>query len=223
MRQLTVILNEASYLGRFAKPLLSAWGTGQTILQGLVEAFSPQGISLSNVRIEDGSRSLGEQAIVIQFGNWANYRFRMERVELNLVNFSEEQLSQASQILVAGERWIKTMTEQVSFESHQLTYVGHLSIEGMTSTELLVQLPHFKLSGVGSDLGAGCVLHWYDPDRGWNGTLMLDHSQVIPDGLFAMFSVITKSQSLDYPSAIIESRRYFTDLLGQFELKLDAG
>lgn len=223
MRDLVVVLNEASYIGRFSKPLLQAWGAGEALLRAIYEAFSPYGVSLANVRVENGLRSLGEQAIVVQFGNWATYRWRLERVEFTLANFSEEQLGLAAQILAAGDRWVQHIAGGPPYASHQISYLGHARIEGATSRELLMGLPRFTLRDVGDDLGSGTIFHWYDPQKGWNGTLMLDHSQVLPDGLFTMLSIVVSSGSLDYPRVMIECRSCLDGLLAQMGLKFKTG
>lgn len=220
MNKLALVQSQASYVGTFAKPLLGVWGMGQPVLQAIFDAFSPLGVSLADIRLEEASRSPADQAIVVQFANWATYRWRLERVELTLFNFSEEQLRDLARILHASDLWVKRMAGDFSFSSHQFSYFGHSTIEGMNSREFLARLPHVQLRTSGDDLGAGMIFHWLDETKRLSTSLLVDHSQVVPLGLFTMFSAVLTVSELDYMNVIIELRGGFSDLLAQLGLEV---
>lgn len=208
-------------MGTFAKPLLSVWSAGPRVLQAIFETFSPLGVNLPSIRVEDGSKSPAEQAIVVQFSDRVTYRWRLERVELTLSRFTDEQLQQSSLILKASDQWMQRIGGELSFSSHHFSYFAHSTISGMSSQDFLMRLPHPELRSIGEDVGPGVIFHWQEASRGLNTTLLLEHSQAVPSGLFTMFSAVLAGGALDYASAILELRRHFEDLLAQLGLQLE--
>ena len=220
MNRLHVVQNEVTYKGAFSAPLFGLWGSGAPLLEALYTSFSPFGISLANIRSEELSKSPTDQSIVVQSENWI-YRWRIERVELTLSNFNDEDLRFLPKLLNANDDWMKKMGVPIEYSFHQFSYAGHLSIEEGTSQQVLERLPHLRL-GDGQELrAAGQILHWSDSTRGWQGDLVVDHSQVVSDGLFLLYSGVAKTSKLDYDNLVSYLQERLDILLSQFGLRLE--
>lgn len=220
MHRLHVVQNEVTYKGGFNGPLFQLWGSGAPLLEAMYTSLSPFGISLANIRSEELSKSPSDQSIVVQSGNWM-YRWRIERVELTLSNFTGEGLRLLPKLLNANDEWMKKMGVPVVYSFHQFSYAGHLTVEELTSQEVLEPLPHLRL-GDGQDFrAAGQILHWSDSVQGWQGDLVVDHSQVVPDGLFLLYSGMAKEWKLDYNSLVNSLQERLDILLSRLGLCLE--
>ncbi|MEW6735832.1 MAG: hypothetical protein AB1489_31355, partial [Acidobacteriota bacterium] len=88
MPKLIGLQNQFEYSGKFINPLFSLYGNGSKIIEGLFTTFSPYNISLSDIRDEPSSPRFLESAITVTFGYKSIYRWKLDRVEFTLLDFS---------------------------------------------------------------------------------------------------------------------------------------
>lgn len=220
MKTLQVVQNEINYKGSFRSPLFEVWGAGAPLLQALFSSFSPFGVGLAHIRSEESSnKSPSDQAIVVQLGNWI-YRWRIERVELNLTNFNEQDLKGVPKLLDASDDWMEKLGITVAYSVRQFSYVGHFNIEQASAHHVLEPLAHLRLGAGQESRAPGHIFHWCDSDKGWEGDLVIDHSQVVPDGLFVLYSGIANIWQGDHEALVTYLEQRLDSLLSQVGLRL---
>jgi hypothetical protein len=212
--------NEITYRGYFRSPLFQVWGTGAKLLEALYAAFTPLGVTLSNIASEETAKSPADRAIVVQAGNNCIYNWRMERVELTLRNFTNEDLRALPRLMEANDRWINAMGVEPKYASYQFSYAGHAQIDGATSGQVLARVPHIELGTGLAAVPPGQILHWVD-QAGWQGSLVIDHSQSVAEGLFLLYSGRTSTPGSGYLGVLDHLQRGLGELLARFDVRLE--
>src|SRR5919108_456184 len=93
MRKLIIQQNQVNYVGLFSKPAFSLWGNGARILEELYKAFSPYKVSLADFRQDYLSPVISDTSVTVFLGSNGNYKFKFDRVEVLLSNFTEQELT----------------------------------------------------------------------------------------------------------------------------------
>lgn len=205
MASLSVEHNQLNYVGVFSKPAFELWGKGEKILKGLFSSFEPYGINLSNIRNNTASLDPSDQEITVNLSGLI-YRFKFDRVECIRTDATEEEFSTFPQLLNNGDKWLRSELPQFSFSSHLFTYLAHTSVQGSTSHRVLAPLSTVELPELGVSRGSGMIYRSDLAEKEWELQLTLDHSLLVPDGLFIQFSILSKADHQDYLNAFQEGR-----------------
>lgn len=211
--------NEINYRGQFRTPLFQIWGAAGRLLEALHTSLSPLGVTLGNITVDETAKSPAERAIVIQAGNCV-YTWRVEKVELVLRNFSNDDLRALPRLMDANDQWMSALGAKPDYASHQFSYAGHVQVGGATSGEVLARVPHLELSNGLEARTSGQILHWMDQD-GWDGSLVMDHSQFVNDGLFLLYSGKACALGSGYVGAIDHLHKRLGELLTLFDVGLE--
>ncbi len=218
--QVSVEQNQLRHTGFFTRPLLGLWGDGKTLLQGLYGAFSPYGATIANIRNESTSLSPNDQVVSVSLGLNKIHRFRLDRTETTVTNFSQEDLKAFPELIAASERWMREAVPSFAFGSHVFAYAAHGRPRGESVEEMLKALGPSAPSVGGTDRGTGLTFHWELPDSGWRTQLAIDHSILIPEGLFIMFTLRVDADSLDYGKLAEEGRKYLDGVMNEVGLSI---
>jgi len=222
MTQLSVRDNRIEYVGLLKKPVFNLWGEGGAILGGLYDALSPYHNGLKSFgSIGDGG-SPADQAVTVDLGWQAQFRFRFDRIEAHLHTFDDSQLQTFPGVLERGAAWLLAQQPQPAFDSHLVTYRCHGPLVASNGAAFLATLPTPRLKGLGPTADAGVILHGALPSRGTLVHLTLDHSIRIRDGLFVEFQAFLPEGSIDYSVTLAELRTALDSLLAEIGLELTA-
>jgi hypothetical protein len=168
----------------FARPVLELWGEGKRILQELYEAFSPYGVTLSDIRVESATSNPADQVVAVTIGVNGIHRFRYDRIESTFFNFSDEFLAQIPPILNSSTAWIRATVPSAKFVAHHFVYSSHSNIGGISIDELLKSIGPAGPAAGGVNTGSGVIFHWEVPERQWTTQLVIDKSLALGNGVF---------------------------------------
>lgn len=212
MRKLIIQQNQVNYVGLFSKPAFSLWGEGSKILEELYKAFAPYKLSLTDFRQDYLSPVLSDISVTVFLGANGNYKFKFDRVEASLSNFSEQELTGfPTDVLSRGTDWLRSSLPDFSFQTHLLTYNNHSKLSEGTAKEFLLKFSQVNLGSVGKGLGNGLIFNWIEPKLERRVQLMIDHSHAYADALFIQFLMQYAGDKMDYWETAATGR----DLLGK--------
>lgn len=215
MARLIIERNQASYVAVLSQPVFSLWGKGGVILEGLYNAFRDLGITLADIRAESGTAAPSDEAVAVFFGAQASFRFKFDRLEGNLSNFSDQELVDFAKMLGRGDAWIRSSTS-VTVSSHLFSYSAHARFEETTSEEFLRGLASPQLKSLGESRGTGLI--WHGKQGNTLAHLTVDHSVVIENGLFIQFIVVSFDDRIDHLRAVREGEEQFFSAIRELEL-----
>ena len=218
MRTLAVQHNQLEYVGVFAQPALSLWGDGKAILDGLFRTFEGYHSGLNALRTIGEADAPATQGVAVSLGERGNYRFKFERIEASLFNFSDEQIAVFAQVLERGDKWVRRSVPGLVYKSHLFTYASHSALSEGTSKDYLRSLSTLQLKGIGQNLGSGVIFHADVPDRQWTVQLAIDHSLSITDGLYVQMYVFVAGDVVNYAETLSKGRNILDSSLEQLGL-----
>lgn len=217
MHKLSIQRNEANYTGLFAEPPFTLWGEGAKILEGLYRAFRPFGITLADIRSDHGSGSLADEGVSVHVGSQASFRFKLDRIEASINSFTTADLESFADLLSFGEQWLRGAVPGLNFSSHLFSYVCHGAIDGTTSSAFLSQLASPQIHAFGQCRGNGII--WHGDIERQRVQLALDHSILVPEGLFLQFILVTLDDVVDYAQILRTARERLSLGLGEIGLE----
>lgn len=223
MRKLIVQRNQLNYVGIFSEPALSLWGEGKKIFQGLFTAFSPYQIDLDDLSNDSSSPSPSDQLVAVKFGTIGEYRFKFDRVELNLFNFTRNSIFEVPKLLSSGEEWLRSVVPGFAFRSHSFASLSHSELQQGTSQEFLRGLSSIDIPGIGVTEGSGIIFHWDLPDKGWRVQFTIDHSISVANGLFTNFLIRPSGDRVDYVNFVADGMQLFERVFLEIGLEVDEG
>lgn len=221
MIRANVQTNQLDYVAAFSRPALALWGDGARILQGLYDSFEGLHQGLNDIKVEGDAAYPAQQAVTVAIRPNAYYRFRFERVEVQMVNFSPAQLASLPDILSRGDRWLRSSVQYLEFQSHVVSYSSHSKLEGATSSDILAGLTGAAFPILGERTGTGIIYRSKLPSRGWRTQLTLDHSLVVPDGLFVYFEILMSADQIEYGEALSFAQQLLDGAIANVGVQLD--
>lgn len=221
MTTATIQINQLDYVAAFSRPALSLWGDGARILQGLYDAFYGLHQGLNDITVEGDPAHPAQQSVTVAIKPNAYYRFRFDRVEAQMVNFSDAQIAMLPDIVARGDRWLRASIPSLTFQSHVVSYSSHSKLEGTKSSKVLAGLTRTTFPMLGESTGAGIIYRSELPGRGWRTELTIDHSLVVPDGLFVHFEVLVTADEIDYGEALALARQLLDGAIASIGVKFE--
>lgn len=181
MRSITVHQDQLEYVGLFATPAFGLLAQPDKVVSGLYYAFLGLHSGLSGFEIENPEAALIHEISVglIQRGT---YRFTPERIEWTYPGAGSSELD--ATVLARGEAWLRSAVPELKFQHHYYTYFAHCSINDGSARDFLISLKSPHIAGFGENQGTGLIFHAGFPENGWVVQITVDHSNVVPGGLF---------------------------------------
>lgn len=220
MRKLFIQQNQISYVGLFSRPAFPLWGEGAKILDGLYTAFTPYKVSLADFRQDSLSQFISDLSVTVLLGPSGNYKFKLDRVESSLSNFTEEELTNFPDVLSRGAKWLRSAVPDFAFQTHLFTYHNHSKLSEGTAKEFLLQYSQTSLPSAGTNLGNGVIANWIEPSQERQVRFTIDHSHVYTDGLFIQFSMQASGDEIDYFETATTGRALLDDALAKIGFEI---
>lgn len=198
MRKLIIQQNLISYVGLFSKPAFPLLEDNSRILEELYRAFAPYKVSLADFRRDSLSSILSDISVTVFLGSNGNYKFKLDRVEASLANFTEQELAGFPDVLSRGTNWLRPSLPDFSFQTHLFTYNNHSKLSEGTAKEFLLSFSQVNLDNIGMSLGNGLIFNWIEPKLERRVQLMIDHSHAYADALFIQFLMQSTGDKIDY-------------------------
>lgn len=222
MTRLIVQKNQISYVGIFSKPIFSLYGKGEIILAGLYDILTPYQITIADIRSETSS-SLSDQSIVVSLGIGSTFKFSLDRIELTLYDYHEQQFWDFPDILKRSEEWLRSSIADFSFQTHLFTYASQNALSEESSQEFLLRFSNVDIPGVGISEGTGMIFHWNVPEKGWRSQLTLDHSLAVLNGLFLQYLIRMETDKINYKEIVTAGKSTLDLALAQIGLETSEG
>lgn len=220
MRQLEVRINEVEYLGLLNHPAFSLWDEGKILLAALYNSFRPFNVKLADITIGGDATSPANQDVSVRLGSGASFKFRFDRLEARLANYTESDLVRFPEIVRAGVSGIREAATDITFASHIVNSASHSLISGVSSREFLLSLPSQPKFGVGQSMGHGHIFHFAMKDGTWQVQFSIDHSLSVPGGLYVSFLIVISTPDLDYGQIFTDAREVYRQCLAEVGLQL---
>lgn len=220
MRKLIIQQDEISYSGFFSSPAFALWGEGVRILEGLYKAFIDYELSLSNISLDLSSTDSTSHGVKVDLNELGDYKFGFEQVEWTATDIGDD-LIRIPEVLQHGEEWLRSVVPDFAFKLHVLDYHNHSLLSDGASEDFLSGLSNVDIPDVGISRGNGLIFHWELPEQGWRMNLTIDHSNLIPNGLFIEQEVIAQTDKIDYTRMIITSNTLLKNILTKIGLELE--
>lgn len=181
MRSITVHQDQLEYVGLFAVPAFGLLTQPDRVVSGLYYAFTGLHAGLSNFQIDDDGTGLS-QDITVNLIDRGTYRFNPERVEWTYPGAGNSELDAG--VIARGDSWLRSALPELKFQHHYYTYFAHCWLSEGSARDFLLSLSSPQLSGFGENQGTGLIFHANFPDHNWSMQITIDHSNVVPLGLF---------------------------------------
>lgn len=220
MRKLIIQQNQVSYVGLFSKPAFSLWDNGAKILEELYKVFSPYKVSLADFRQDYLSPVISDASVTVFLGSKGNYKFKFDRVEVLLSNFTEQELTDFPDVLLRGTEWLRSDIPDFSFQTHLFTYHNHSKLSEGTAKEFLLSFSQVSLDDIGMGIGNGLIFNWIEPKQERRVQLTIDHSYAYVDALFIQFLIQSVGDKIDYWETAATGRELLDNALAKLGLEI---
>lgn len=220
MINLTINRNQIEYVGVFERPVF-ALVNNVRVLEGLYEVFSKFQVALSDFRLDTTAAIPTENSISIFLKSLGQYKLRFDRVEWAVINFVEEDFTRLAEVLMSGEKWLRSVETNLSFKTHTFVYGAHCLLSDGTAKDFLLSLPVKVDFRLGESLGNGLVFNWHDVRVGGKFNLIIDHSLSVKDGIFIQLAYVGESDRVDYPQILSIGQQSLNEILGQIGLQFE--
>lgn len=217
MRSITVHQDQLEYVGLFATPAFGLLGQPDKVVSGLYYAFLGLHSGLPEFQVENAGTTLTHDVSVNLIGR-GTYRFTPERIEWTYPGAGSSELD--ATVLARGEAWARSALPELKFQHHYYTYFAHCSFDEGSARDFLLSLSSPQLPGFGENQGTGLIFHAYFPDHNWSLQITIDHSNVVPTGLFVQCVTVIAANEVQHPHNVRYIDQLFRQALAGFGLNL---
>jgi len=220
MLTLTVNRNQIDYAGTFERPVFSLVGNTR-ILEGLYDTFSKFGVTLSDFRLDTNTTVPAENGVNIFLKTLGHYRLKFDRIEWTAINFVDEVIPQSPEVLICGEKWLRSVEENLTFKNHTFVYGAHCLLSEGTAKDFLLRLPDNSDLSLGDRLGNGLIFNWYDAEIDGRFNLILDHSLSAKGGIFIQLICVIEKDEINYHQVLNNGQESLNKVLHHFGLQFE--
>jgi len=222
MPTLRVKQNGIEYYGFYAEPVFDLMGDLGAIVKLFYNAFKSYGVNLASFRGEGDNQDLASTAVFVRIPSLGSFRFKFEQIQAISLDFNDEQLGTFFEMLQRADEQLRGRLPTLTFRSHMFVYTGHFELLAGTATEFLRGLPNRDIPVPGEDLGSGISFNWKDPALDAKVALSIDHSLLIPDGLFVNYRVVLDRDRLDYIPLAVTAQQLLFGTLASVGLEIES-
>lgn len=174
----------------FERPDFALFRDTAELLQHLFRRLEPHGLSLGDLRVEHGTGSVADFHVLVSLFNFAmTIRVRVERVEVVFSRLRKEHVQGFKAAAVSALTAIREHRPDLTFRAFNLGLALHGRPEGVSSKEYLSRFASNAPTDFGPVTANGAVFY-YGPDADrLLGSLTLDASALVPDGVYLRIQV----------------------------------
>ena len=217
MRSITVHQDQLEYVGLFATPAFGLLAQPDKVVSGLYHAFIGLHNGLSDFQVENAATGLTRDTSVTLLER-GTYRFTPERIEWTYPDAGSSDLDAG--VLARGDSWLRSVLPELKFQHHYYTYYAHCRLDDGSARDFLLSLSSPHLAGFGENQGTGLIFHANFPDHNWAMQVTIDHSNVVPMGLFVQCVVAISTDYVPHADTVRHIDGLFRQSLVQLGLKL---
>lgn len=218
MRTITVHQDQLEYVGLLATPALGLLSLPDKGVSGLYYAFLGMHSGLADLVVEKEGSAAVADPIVVNLGTRGSYRFDYERIDWTSPGAGAMELDVSA--VARGDSWLRSALPGLKFEHHYYTYFAHCWIDEGSARDYLLSLQSPSLAGFGENQGTGLIFHANFPDHHWAFQLTVDHSNVVPTGLYVQCVSSIAADQVPHQDTVRHIDARFRQALGQLGLEL---
>lgn len=169
----------------FPKPEFGLFRDVAALLDHLYRHLEPYGLRLTDIRVERGTGTVGDQHILLYLFNYSVVvRVRVERIEVTCSDLPQELVRGFTAAVLDVLRSVKSYRSDLSFRTYAIVIGLHAKLEGHSVREYLARFVANAPEGLGPATGSGAVFYFGTEADRLLSTVTADVSAVVPDGLF---------------------------------------
>jgi hypothetical protein len=174
-----------SFEAGFPKPEFGLLRDAAALLDRLYRRLEPYGLRLTDVRVEQGAGSVGDQHMLVHlFNYWMTIRVRVERIEVGCSDLGRESVERFKAATLDLLRAIQDYKQDLSFRAFGVTIDLHAKLEGKHVRDYLAGYVANAPKGLGPPTGNGVAFYFGAEGDRLLSTVTADVSALVPDGLF---------------------------------------
>jgi hypothetical protein len=210
-----------SVQAHFTHPIFDLFREFPDLVRHLFRSLSPHGLRLSDIKLDSASESLGEVNLRLSWPQLAVARLFLDRVDLvsdypPFLSLRGGSLIPDLLSAVAGH------SSDVAYRAFGITQEFHGVLDS-SPKDFLGRFSSAVPMTLGPALGTGTVFYFGASKDRLAGSLALDFSRLVEDGLFVKLVVLYDANRLDAVELVETARSQFANLLSEIGLELAGG
>jgi hypothetical protein len=183
--KLDVSKADLAFEAGFPQPEFGLFRDVATLLDFLFKRLEPYGLRLSDIRVERGAGSVGDQHILCYLFNYGmTVRVRVERIEVVCSELPVNYLEKFKGAILGVLRAVKDFRSDLSFRAFAVAVGLHAKLEGWQARDYLARFVTNAPQGLGPSTGNGVVFYFGPEGDRLLSTVTGDLSAVVQDGVF---------------------------------------
>lgn len=204
----------------FVSPVVRLFKDFPELAHHLFQALGNHALRLDNVRLDSAGESLGQVNLQMSWPELATARLFLERIDLVAVYppFLGQNWSLIPDLLGA----ITDYSPEVSYRAFAVTQEFH----GTLTVPLKDFLSRFSTAApesLGPTMGSGTIYYFGASENRFAGSLALDLSRLVEEGLFLRLVTIHDAQKVKADDLMAVSRSQLSSLVDEIGLELIGG
>lgn len=221
MPQFDIGENALGYEARFSPPPFSLLDQTGVLVSGLYHAFLGMHSGLDSFTVEEQTENALAPGIAVALGERGTYTFRFDYIQWDLPQAWSWEWDPSP--LTRGDAWLRTVAPSIVYQSQVFTYEAHGLLVNSNAGDYLLSLGSPALAGMGANAGTGLIFHMSYTDHSWYVHLMIDHSHVLPGGLFVQMVTTILGNQTAHEAMVKGIRNIFQNSLTQLGLEIITG
>lgn len=190
--------NSLQYYGKFARPAFSLWRDKAGLIEATFNLFSPFGVDIENISVNDEGTSLDDEVIMISLEGLGELKIGYGAILWESESNSQKELAEIFEVIAYVNDKLHSVAPDLSFDYHFLEFGGHGGLESGGSFRDFLQHYHEpKLKSVDQNLPSGLIFNWLDANTQRQFHLEIDESLNSPGGLFMRWFIFFRKDRLD--------------------------
>lgn len=191
------------------------------LVERLIERLTPHGVKLSDIKIERGNGSLGDLHLLCYlFDYLLTIRVRLDRAEIYCSHLTEDN---RKQVVSAGIDTLVTLRDAIGgdYRAYGAALNLHGTLENQPARTFIGRLIAPTPAQLGP-LTGNAVAYYLSPtlDGRIAGSLTLDASALVPDGLFARPLATWDASRVALDQLPVRAEEFVRQALGAFGIEL---
>lgn len=210
---------EISLQAHFVRPVFGLFKDVPHLATHLFEALDSYGIRLSDLKMDSTGENLGEVSIQIALQNLVTARLFLDRIDLTsaylpfLNDFREGAFT--TDLLSS----IQDYSPEISYRAFRMTHEAHGRLD-LPLKDFLSRFSAAAPKTLGPTLGSGTVFYFGPAEDRLMGSLLLDFSRVVEEGLFLKISIVFDAEQVETRALLKVFGARLSSLLDELGLEM---
>jgi hypothetical protein len=210
--------DQLSLQAHFASPVFDLFKDVPGLVKHLYEALRSYGIRLADVKLDSAGESLGQVNLQISWPQLATASLFLDRIELasTYPPFLDHQDGALVADLFAS---VAAYSPELSYTAFAVTREVHGKLD-LPLKDFLSRFSAATPKSLGPALGSGTVFYFGPADNRLTGSLILDFSRLVEEGMFVKVAVVYDASQVGAHELLATFRSQSLNLIEEIGLDL---